>query len=624
MRLSSVMLMLGIFTLAGAFCVAAATFSVRMIEDTSRLDVIRVLGEANIDWADAETDGLQVFVVGTAPTEAARFRALSTAGTVVDAARVIDQMVIAEAEDIAPPRFSLEILRNEAGISIIGLVPATTDREELVARVARMTRGTAVSDLLESADFPVPDGWDAALDFSTLALQLLPRSKISVDAGEVAVTAMTDSAEARARIERELNRKLPRGIDLALDLSAPRPVITPFTLRFVKDDAGARFDACSADDEDALARIVAAGERAGITAGTDTCTIGLGVPSKRWSEAAVKSIKAIEDLGAGTITMADADIALLAVEGTDQALFDRVVGELDTSLPEVFALTAVLPKPKSDTEEGPPEFIAMLSPEGSVQLRGRVNGEIARQTVDSFAKARFGSTAVRTAARIDETLPSEWSVRVLASLEVLTHLTNGAVTVTPDTVTVRGVTGSQSATSDISRLLTAKLGEAQEFGIDVTYDKKLDPLLGLPSPEECEAQIATIMSETKITFEPGSATIDGASEKVMDSIAEVLRKCEDIAFEIGGHSDNQGRDSMNLQLSQDRAQAVLDELRERRIRTASFVAKGYGEETPIADNGTEAGREANRRIEFKLISSQTSDETAAATTAEDESTDEQN
>ncbi len=624
MRLSSVILMLGIFALAGAFCLAAAMFSVRMIEDNSRLEVIRVLGEAGIDWADADTDGLQVFVVGTAPTEAARFRALSTAGTVVDAARVIDQMVIAEAEDIAPPRFSVEILRNEAGISIIGLVPATTDREELVERVGRMTRGVAVSDLLESADFPVPDGWDAALDFSTVALQLLPRSKISVEAGEVAVTAMTDSPEARLTLERQLQRKLPTDVNLALELSAPRPVITPFTLRFVKDDASARFDACSADDEDARSRIVAAAERAGLSSDAATCTIGLGVPSKRWSEAAVKSINAIEELGAGTITMSDADIALLAVEGTDQALFDRVVGELDTSLPDVFALTAVLPKPKSASEEGPPEFLAMLSPEGAVQLRGRVNGEIARQTVDSFAKARFGSTAVRTAARIDDTLPSEWSVRVLAGLEVLTHLNNGAVTVTPDTVAVRGVTGSQTATSDISRLLTSKLGEAQEFGIDVTYDKKLDPLLGLPSPAECESRIASIMSDTKITFQPGSAAIDGPSEKVLDAIAEVLRKCEDMAFEIGGHTDSQGREAMNQQLSQDRAQSVLDELRERRILTASFVAKGYGEENPIADNGTEDGREANRRIEFKLIASQTEGTTTAATTAKDETTNEQN
>ncbi|KNG94671.1 OmpA family protein [Pseudaestuariivita atlantica] len=621
MRLSSVLLTAGIFILAGALCVLAAVFAVRMVEDNSRLAVIRVLGEANINWADADTDGLQVFVIGTAPTEAARFRALSTAGTVVDAARVIDQMTIAEADDIAPPRFSIEILRNEAGISLIGLVPASTDRDELVNRVDRLTRGTTVSDLLESADFPTPDGWEAALDFSTLALQLLPRSKISVEAGQVSLTAMTDSAEARVRLEEELMRKLPGEVELELNLSAPRPVITPFTLRFVKDSDGARFDACSADEEDARDRILAAARRAGVPEDT-TCTIGLGVPTRKWSEAAAKSIAATDELGGGTLTLSDADIALIALEGTDQALFDRVVGELENSLPDVFALKAVLPKTPEASAEGPPEFLAILSPEGAVQLRGRVAGEIARQTVDSFAKARFGSTAVRTAARVDDTLPAEWSIRVLAGLEVLTHLNNGAVTVTPDEVAVRGITGSQTATADISRLLSEKLGEAQDFAIDVSYDKKLDPVLGLPTPEECEAQIADVMAETKITFQPGSADIDTGSETVMDEIAAILRRCEDIAFEIGGHSDNQGRDSMNLELSQARAETVLNELRDRRILTASFIAKGYGETTPIADNGTEEGREANRRIEFRLIAeapAEDADDTAAAAEEEDTS-----
>ena len=61
------------------------------------------------------------------------------------------------------------------------------------------------------------------------------------------------------------------------------------------------------------------------------------------------------------------------------------------------------------------------------------------------------------------------------------------------------------------------------------------------------------------------------------------------------------RESMNLALSQNRAQSVLAALRDRRILTGTFKATGFGEASPIADNGTEEGREANRRIEFVLI-----------------------
>ena len=86
----------------------------------------------------------------------------------------------------------------------------------------------------------------------------------------------------------------------------------------------------------------------------------------------------------------------------------------------------------------------------------------------------------------------------------------------------------------------------------------------------------------------------------MNAIAEILAECGDLRIEIQGHTDSQGRESMNQRLSQDRAQSVLNELRARRILTSSYTAKGYGEENPIADNGTEAGRENNRRIEFRV------------------------
>ena len=58
---------------------------------------------------------------------------------------------------------------------------------------------------------------------------------------------------------------------------------------------------------------------------------------------------------------------------------------------------------------------------------------------------------------------------------------------------------------------------------------------------------------------------------------------------------------MNQQLSQDRADAVLTALRARRVPVSTFESIGFGEENPIADNDTEDGREANRRIEFSLI-----------------------
>jgi OOP family OmpA-OmpF porin len=553
---------------------------------------------------------------GIAPTEAVRFSALSTAGSVVDAARVIDDMGVAAQAALAPPKFSAEILRNDSGLSVIGLIPASTDRDYVIARFRSIAGTSSVTDLLETADYPAPDGWDSTLEFALSAMNSLPRAKVSVEAQRVAITAITDSAADKARLEQNLRRMAPSQVRLVLDIAAPRPVITPFTMRFQITSGGASFDACSADTDLAAQRIIDAAKSAGAT--NPRCTVGLGVPSPRWADAVTASIAALTKLGEGSVTIADADITLVAAAGTRQSDFDTIIGELENGLPPVFALQAKLPQAQ-DPNAGPPEFTATLSPEGQIQLRGRVNDDALRELTTSFAKARFGSDKVYTATRVVDDLPADWAGRVLAGLEALGQLANGTVRVTPDTLMLTGNTGNPDASTEIASLLAGKLGEGAAFDVNVTYQKQLDPVLGLPTPEECESQIGAIIAAGKINFEPGSATIDASALGTMDNIAAIIKRCGDLPLEIQGYTDSQGREEMNLALSQSRAESVLNELRARRVVTGAFRATGYGEESPVADNDSETGREANRRIEFRLVRPETAatpDESTLETTGQ--------
>lgn len=601
MRLSSIAIISATFGVAAGLCLIAAGFAVNVIQDNSELGVRRALDERELHWAEVHADGLQVFLTGTAPSEALRFAALTSAGTVVDAARVIDNMTVKATAQLTAPRFSVEILRNDSGISLIGLVPASTDRRDLLAKLSSLAANGNVTDLLETADYQVPDAWEDSLRYALKALKSLPRSKVSVAAGAVEIRAMSDSDEDKRKLENDLKRAVPGDVKLVMEITAPRPVITPFTLRFLIDADGARFDACSAEDEESRTRILTAAKAAGVE-GETTCTIGLGVPSPTWSEAVEKAITALAQLGKGSVTFSDADITLVAAEGTVQGLFDRVVGELENDLPTVFALHSVLPQPKKkDAATEVPEFTATLSPEGLVQLRGRLNNELTRTAAETFAKARFGSTAIHNAARLDETLPASWSLRVLTALDGLSKLSNGYVSVTPDLIILSGKTGNTATSANIARLFAQKLGDKARFDLNVEYVEALDPVASIPTPEECEAGIGEIVKTRKINFEPGSDKPDAEAAAILDDIAEILRNCGEMKLEISGHTDSQGREEMNQALSQQRAQAVLNELRARKVLTGSFVAKGYGEVQPIADNGTEEGRDANRRIEFHLI-----------------------
>ena len=270
-------------------------------------------------------------------------------------------------------------------------------------------------------------------------------------------------------------------------------------------------------------------------------------------------------------------------------------------MPDVFALTAQLPALPDDQAAGPPQFTATLSPEGHVQLRGRMPDDLTNMVAENFATAKFGQRNITMRTRVVDDLHAGWSVRVLAGIEALSELSNGIVVVEPQTITVRGNTGNETATAEISRLMIDKLGRSADFDLDIAYVEALDPVAALPTPEQCIAQIIAMTDGRKITFDPGSASITAAAQPVIDDIAEVLRLCGDLPIRVAGYTDSQGREAMNLRLSQDRADAVLTALRARRVPVSTFEAVGYGIADPIADNATEEGREANRRIEFSLI-----------------------
>ncbi len=614
MRLGPKIITATALTLAALACALTAMVAAHIIEDRSARAVEIALIEGGHDWADVATDGLQVRIGGLAPDEAGRFNALHVAGSVVDASRIIDGTSVQPSEPLTPPDFSIEILRNDDGITLIGLVPATFDRPSAMNEITALASGKDVADLLQTAHFPAPRGWDAAVQYGMNLLARLPRSKISISASKIDITAIAASEKEKAELERLIEDGLRRRSSLPFkvdyDISAPRPVITPFTLRFVLDEAGPRFDACSADTPRGRDRILAAAREAGleIAPGTEdaACTLGLGVPSTEWAKAVAQGIAAVARFGGGSVTFSDADVTLEATASTDQQLFDSTVGALESNLPEVFSLHSIKPEPAAKdgtAAELPPEFTATRAPDGQVQLGGRLNNTLVRETVESFAKARFGAEKVYTEARIDEALPDGWPLRVLAGLQALAEVSNGSVEVTQDFIALKGEAGNRNAQAEIARILGEKLGEGQRYDIAVSYDEALDPAAALPKPEECIAKVNALMAKTKITFEPGSSDISSEAVGVINGIADVLKLCRkvDMAIEIAGYTDSQGREEMNLALSQGRAEAVLEALVARRVLTSGITARGYGEADPIAKNDSEEGRETNRRIEFRLM-----------------------
>ena len=103
-----------------------------------------------------------------------------------------------------------------------------------------------------------------------------------------------------------------------------------------------------------------------------------------------------------------------------------------------------------------------------------------------------------------------------------------------------------------------------------------------------------------INFENGKAVITASSFKSLDDLATLLNTYPGASVEIQGHTDNNGTPEANKTLSQDRANAVKRYLSAGGVAEARMTAVGYGQEMPIADNATPAGKAKNRRVDFKL------------------------
>lgn len=103
-----------------------------------------------------------------------------------------------------------------------------------------------------------------------------------------------------------------------------------------------------------------------------------------------------------------------------------------------------------------------------------------------------------------------------------------------------------------------------------------------------------------VLFEQGKAILIEGSQKELDLVVEMMKYNPDISIFLAGHTDNQGKASLNVELSQDRVQTVTDYLISHGIDKKRISGKGYGGTRPIASNASIETRKLNRRVEFTV------------------------
>ena len=90
------------------------------------------------------------------------------------------------------------------------------------------------------------------------------------------------------------------------------------------------------------------------------------------------------------------------------------------------------------------------------------------------------------------------------------------------------------------------------------------------------------------------------SQDQLTSVASILKAFPNVEIKIGGYTDNTGDKAANMKLSADRAATVVGELVKMGIDPKRLSSEGYGDAHPVADNGTEEGRQKNRRVSMSV------------------------
>ena len=553
------------------------------------------------DWVSLKSDGMRISLHGRAPSPEAQALAIETAQATAPRALILN--VTSAVIRPAPPRepIALEVHRDSMGVTVTGRMAG----EEMQARFAEQL-AKAVPDL-ELHDFSgrngaPPETWGREFDLAVAAVAQIPNAYVKITPGSVRIEGALDDADAIRQLQGQFANLAGETVTLALDLRIPPQVIIPYRFAAWKDFGGLRVETCAARDEAERVRILAALSQAGGEHHPETCPVALGGPEGAWPAAISAALSALDALPTARIEMVYRTMYLEAAPPTEEAAFEAARGALEAALPEGFALDHRLIK-TAIGQDMPRDayWLSFRDQDAGVLLTGRMPGQAELDALTTFAAALYGGQEVAHQLTVTATPPPPgWYRAAQEVLAAMAAMEGARAEVTAGRVSLSGRVASPDAAGQVRRDLSIVLPGfelATEIEVDLPGAIRSLPLIDAA----CIAEMNRVIQAQPITFETGSAVIDADSQAVVDLLASTYGRCDGIALEISGHTDSQGSETFNQQLSQSRAEAVLDALLERAVPLDRLRATGYGESRPKTSNETEEGRAANRRIEFSVV-----------------------
>ena len=119
-----------------------------------------------------------------------------------------------------------------------------------------------------------------------------------------------------------------------------------------------------------------------------------------------------------------------------------------------------------------------------------------------------------------------------------------------------------------------------------------------------DADVLAVTFKSDVLFDVNSAVLKPGAYTEINRVSQVLVQYPQTTVQIAGHTDSTGSEEYNQKLSEERAMSVQNALISQGVTPSRLRTIGFGESQPVADNGTEAGRQLNRRVVVTIVPQQ--------------------
>ena len=244
---------------------------------------------------------------------------------------------------------------------------------------------------------------------------------------------------------------------------------------------------------------------------------------------------------------------------------------------------------------------------GIVRLDGYVQSKAQKADVLAHAKSLYGDKYEDKTIRIAAGAPSkDWGTAVKNQMTNVSKMRAGRATLEDYKAALTGRVGSQDTKAAILASSVMPAGYSLTESISAPQAAPVEtpaPAPVIKTEDACQAELARVKGTEQVRFAYNRADVAPESFALLNNLAAAAKRCPDFFIQVQGHTDSDGSDAYNLDLSQRRAATVAAYLADQGVKRNHITAKGFGEAQPIAPNTTREGKRLNRRIAFVVTSS---------------------